>query len=134
MRVDEYISSVNATFIHIPKNGGTSIENALLQWPNSRHESARQFATCSSFSSHPSFAVLREPVDRALSMYSYTLDDGGNGHTLRNHPWVGEVADFDEFVARLASRTLLEVLDDREGNGCNDFYMPQREYVYAPAG
>ena len=75
--------------------------------------------------------MLREPVDRALSMYSFTM---GSRHMLRHHPWVGEVADFDEFVARLASRTLCEVLDDRAGNGCNDFYMPQREYVYAPAG
>jgi hypothetical protein len=122
-----------------PKNAGSTIESALLEqtlgprFPP-RHDTTRQFAACDGFASHPSFAVLREPVDRTLSVYSYTLDDGGDGHTLRYHPWVGQATDFDDFVARLASRTLDEVLQDREGNGCNDFYMPQRDYVVGPDG
>lgn len=138
-RADLSLGLINATFIHVPKDGGTTIESALgdglrVLKSVSRHDSARMFAGCEGFSSHASFAVLREPVDRALSMYSYTLDDGEDGHTLEKHRWVGGAEDFGDFVARLASRSSEDVMADVVSNGCNDFYMPQSDYLVGADG
>eukprot|EP00966_Prymnesium_polylepis_P225801 5222892-Prymnesium_polylepis.2 len=73
-----YADHVGLTFVHIPKNAGTTVEAALGSNGtgncDTMHTSARQYAQIDAqlFAAAPSFAVLREPVERTISLYSYT--------------------------------------------------------------
>ena len=66
----EFISKAGAAFVHIPKNAGTTIEDAC-EMSQTAHWPAYAQNECTEpplFSQTPSFAVLREPVDRAISL------------------------------------------------------------------
>jgi hypothetical protein len=67
-------------FIHVPRAAGMSIAHALGA-AGTRHYSARYFATIAPawFAATPSFAVLRDPIDRFLSAYSYMREAGAQG-------------------------------------------------------
>jgi hypothetical protein len=61
-------------FIHIPRTGGTSIENALGRAVDDAQQIIRSHATISELKTHPkyqAFAWVRDPWDRALSVYAY---------------------------------------------------------------
>ena len=88
-------------FVHIPRTGGTSIE-AAFGLHSSVHATAAQMRACdpSAWAASQSFAVLRDPLDRVVSMYAYARQ-GGNGA-----PWetLGQYAaglSLEEYVARL---------------------------------
>lgn len=59
-------------FIHVPKTGGTSIEKAL-ELGGPRHNTARQYKELfpELWESYYSFAFVRNPWDRVLSLYLY---------------------------------------------------------------
>ena len=79
---------IGAVFVHIPKNAGTSVEFFLEErlasfdnmLPRSQHFTAlelqRQWPN--KFHAMPSFAVVRDPIDRFLSAFNY-VSNGGNG-------------------------------------------------------
>ncbi len=66
-------------FIHIPKNGGTSVLSALgVKAGDHCTFNQYQQANPTRYKRYFSFAIIRDPEDRFLSAYSY-LKNGGNG-------------------------------------------------------
>ena len=71
-------------FIHIPKTGGTSIENVLRQDKSkgSDHRLLHEYSHYSVFNSYFKFAIVRNTYDRIWSLYSY-YSSGGNQQNLQ---------------------------------------------------
>ena len=92
----DVFTRIGAIFIHVPKNAGTTIEFILenrfkntndeagnekdLLQPRSQHFTASEFQRQwpTKFALLPSFAILRDPVDRFISAFNY-VSNGGNG-------------------------------------------------------
>lgn len=70
-------------FIHIPRTGGTSIENVLrdrlipVAWGSS-HEKIKKYKNFAQFNNYFKFAIVRNPFDRLVSIFTYQ-SKGGNG-------------------------------------------------------
>ncbi|OYW45773.1 MAG: hypothetical protein B7Z08_06225 [Sphingomonadales bacterium 32-68-7] len=83
-KVSADIRSHKLLFIHIPKNGGTSIKRVLYR-DDPGHATVRFYdvfgaeVLCSS----ASFALLRDPVDRFLSAFDFLQQGGGSDVTVR---------------------------------------------------
>jgi hypothetical protein len=79
-RMDPVFRKRGLLFIHVPRAAGMSIARALGA-AGTRHYSARYFATIDPawFAATPSFAVIRDPVDRFISGYSYMRGQGADG-------------------------------------------------------
>lgn len=69
-------------FVHVPKNAGTSIGRSLFGPYGARlaHYTARFYRNLDPvfFFESPSFAILRDPVDRFLSAYFFIQNHGGD--------------------------------------------------------
>jgi len=94
-------------FIHIPKNAGTAVSDALYG-RSFTHFSASFLRTADPafFSSVPSVALLRDPVERAISAYRHIRQ--GGGAEIRLHPRsraeLGPIQSFDDFLDYLAAQ------------------------------
>lgn len=73
----DLIARRGVLFIHVPKNAGTSVATALYGRTLS-HESIRYYQGMMPDLARdlPSFAILRDPVDRFLSAYGYARNGG----------------------------------------------------------
>jgi hypothetical protein len=93
-------------FIHVPKTGGTSIEHAF-GFGKSSHATARDYRECNpqAFDHALTFAVIRNPVERLVSLYTYAKKGGNGGkrdeikyRNVRN-------LTLDEFIIELPNQT-----------------------------
>jgi len=120
----------NFIFIHIPKTGGTSIEQALLrdnplkwQWWKAKHEYMypdvlNKVAKCNGIESYFSFSFVRNPWDKIVSQYHYNRDWFGMGDYT-----------FDEYIRafnkgrKISANNpyLLPWITDNKGNVLVDF-------------
>jgi len=142
-------------FVHIPKNAGTSIEQAALQYGyHWGHEMVYppQNHTCGLHHLPPKyledpapyvnaelFAVIRHPYDRAFSEYTYLVSGGNQGHgKLENDPpriiyHISHIDDWPicsvEGLNRFTQRALRSVMDGMwDSYDCH--YLPQSEYIW----
>jgi hypothetical protein len=124
-RLQQYLQVTHGrgVFVHIPKTGGTSIENAF-GLRGSCHSSVIAMRGCNStaFDSAVTFATIRHPLDRAVSLYEYTRHGGDGSPRDRNKwRWVAQLNSFPNFVERLATnRTVLQ----RDGH-----FLPQSHFI-----
>lgn len=85
-------------FVHIPKNAGTSIGRSLYgpYGPRLAHYSARFYHALAPrfYDKTPSFAILRDPVDRFVSAYFFVQNKGGQLIDLYPE-WARIYEDFD---------------------------------------
>jgi glycosyltransferase involved in cell wall biosynthesis len=82
-------------FIHVPRNGGTSICQALYG-EGVGHHTASAVSTIfpDLYKTYPSFAVLRDPVERFKSAYSFVRLGGGRDVDLISY-WRRRSRDID---------------------------------------
>lgn len=69
-------------FIHIPKTGGTSMENALIGKSNilnSNHKKASEYARRNNLDDFFKFTIVRNPWDKMVSEYFYYKQGGSPG-------------------------------------------------------
>lgn len=75
----ERLSRIHARgvlFVHVPKNAGTSVSH-MLYGAQVKHDSALYYAKVApGLLELPSFAVVRDPVERFLSAFSYARAGG----------------------------------------------------------
>lgn len=112
-------------FIHIPKAAGLSIVKALTGSENSHHAKASDYKKQDAilFESYFKFSLVREPISRCLSAYSY-LKQGGR-HNIYDYFWrekyIKKYKNFDSFVQEGGLKTAIE-------NNAEHF-IPQIEYI-----
>ncbi|KXV53453.1 hypothetical protein AD946_07675 [Gluconobacter thailandicus] len=86
----EHIREAGALFIHVPKNGGTSVCNQLYGC-SMMHQTIRyyQHVTPDLCKNLPSFAVWRDPVERFVSAWAFARKGGTS--TVKIHPSVNDL-------------------------------------------
>jgi hypothetical protein len=79
----ERVRAVGTLFIHIPKNAGMSISYELYG-AQIKHASIRYYAKTAPnlVKELPSFAILRDPVERFISAYHYGLIGGSQDNAV----------------------------------------------------
>lgn len=128
-----YWRRAGAIFIHIPKNGGTSI-NTALYGKFMGHYTASEVSRFSpkAFGLLPSFAVTRNPWDRALSAYKFVKagqSEGAHPGVAISHPERYQTPEFDSF-----ERFVLEWLPTRTLVNEDHVFKPQSYYIINDQG
>ena len=82
--LDDVYMKRGLILIHIPKNAGTSVEDALFDY-RVRHRTWQEIRdSCPmAWAALPKLAILRDPVDRFLSAYDF-LNSGGRNEMDRS--------------------------------------------------
>jgi hypothetical protein len=104
-----YFSESGCIFIHVPKTAGTAIAMALYGRPVTHHP-ARFFRHIDprEFARLYKFAILRDPVERFVSAYRFSLSDGTEEvmDDPRVHQVVSRYCDINEFAEEFAKGRL----------------------------
>ncbi|MBP6030491.1 MAG: sulfotransferase family 2 domain-containing protein [Sphingobium sp.] len=124
------IAAAPLLFIHVPKNGGTSVKRALYK-SDPGHASLRYYRLFfpSYLARAETFAIIREPTERFLSGYDFLMN--GGGRDVRIQPGLmrrmRHVRTIDDF---------LDFLEAAHGNWLkvDTFARPQHWYVTDRAG
>ncbi len=115
-------------FIHVPKNAGTSICDRLYG-AQMKHCSIRYYAKAApDLLALPSFALVRDPIDRFLSAFRYART-GGTRHRTVSAPFRERYATFrtiDDAIDHLA--------EARSPFGIDHIFRPQSWYVLDAQG
>ncbi|CAN5362620.1 hypothetical protein BH10PSE12_BH10PSE12_27550 [soil metagenome] len=80
-RVDA-IRRAGVLFIHVPKNAGMSISNALYGQQIKHASIAYYHRVAPDLAALPSLAILRDPVDRFVSAYAYARTGGSRDNRI----------------------------------------------------
>ncbi|MES0489106.1 MAG: sulfotransferase family 2 domain-containing protein [Leptospirales bacterium] len=119
-------------FIHIPKNAGTSIENALFgTYGKVGHHKAISYYQEDSekFKQYLKFAVVRNPFDRIISAFRYLKNGGRNkfdSEWAKIH--LSKYKNFSDFINALDEKKIQdEILSWKH-------FEPQYKYVYDENG
>jgi len=95
---------LRSIFIHIPKNGGISVENALFG-SKVGHKTLRQFEAhdADRYRRYFKFSIVRNPYDRLVSAFHFLRHGGRN---LRDRAWAEanlcNTQTFAEFLHQLS--------------------------------
>ena len=124
------VAAAPLLFIHVPKNGGTSVKRALYR-SDPGHASLRYYRRF--FPDHTTraetFAIVREPTERFLSGYDFLRNGGGRDVRIQPGPMrrMRHVRTIDNFLDFLeaANSDWLKV---------DTFARPQSWYVTDRAG
>lgn len=116
-------------FIHVPKAAGMSVSAALYD-RQVRHASIRYYARVAPemVATIPSFAILRDPVDRFLSAYAYAQRGGTEDND------VASVFRSDYMAFRSPDDALDHVAAARSPYDVDHIFRPQSWYVTDRAG
>lgn len=76
-RMIEVVRARGVLFVHVPKNAGTSISHALYGAQVKHHTVTYYASLAPDLLELPSFAIVRDPVDRFLSAFHFART-GGN--------------------------------------------------------
>lgn len=123
------ILKVGTLFIHVPKNAGMSVSHALYG-RQVKHSTIRYYQRVAPelASAAPSFAVIRDPLERFLSAYRYARM-GGSGDNVVSLP-------FRRIYRTLSSidMTLDHLEAARFPYGVDHIFRAQSWYVLDDAG
>ncbi len=124
------VAAARLLFIHVPKNGGTSVKRSLYA-SDPGHASLRYYRLF--FPNHleraESFAILREPTERFLSGYDFLRNGGGGDVRIQARPMrrMQHIRSIDDF---------LDFLEAAKGDWLkvDTFARPQHWYITDRAG
>lgn len=124
------IAAAPLLFIHVPKNGGTSVKRALYR-SDPGHATARYYDLF--FPDHlvaaESIAILRDPGERFLSGFDFLLNGGGRDVRIQDRPMqrMAAIRTPDEF---------LDFLEQADGDWLkvDTFARPQSWYIADRSG
>ncbi len=116
--------------IHIPKNGGTSVEKSLGMtatghriWQRFRDEFPKEWAT------YRRIAIVRDPLDRLISCYEYARMDRSYWHAADGGGTYGKHPDYDVCRERSFQEVVSALLDGRL-RLWHDGWRPQYDWIY----
>lgn len=105
--LSKMFSDTGYCFVHIPKNGGTSVESVLFKGNRVGHRTWKQWYTAAPepFVEWKKFAILRDPIDRYLSAYDYLSKGGRNAIDAEfGRRFVKPYRDINSFTFSLKSK------------------------------
>lgn len=111
--------------IHIPKNAGTSVEDALFGY-RVRHRTWNEIKSeCPrAWQQLPKIAILRDPVDRFLSAYDYLKSGGRNAQDRQFGSRMIGTQPVDDFLNRLWTQKAFRKTTMRFFH-----FRPQSDYI-----
>lgn len=119
------IAAAPLLFIHVPKNGGTSVKRALYR-SDPGHATARYYDLF--FPDHlaaaESVAILRDPGERFLSGFDFLMNGGGRDVRIQDRP-------MQRMAAIRTPDDFLDFLEQAHGDWLkvDTFARPQSWYV-----
>ena len=98
-------SETGYCFIHIPKNGGSSVEKIIYKNHLIKHRKWHEFYAMSptQYEKWIKFCVIRNPIDRFLSSYDYLKNAGRNPVDAEiGRRFVKPTKDVNEFIHKFS--------------------------------
>lgn len=129
-KVAQDVRSSGILFVHIPKNGGTSVKRSLYS-SDPGHATVRFYEMLAPelLDSHVTFALVRDPIDRFLSGFDFLMARGGADVRIHPSPLkrLRHVASLDQLIG---------YLEDLDGDWLHvdTFLRPQWWYLADRAG
>lgn len=115
-------------FVHVPKNAGTSVSH-MLYGTQVKHATARYYAKVApGMLDLPSFAVVRDPVERFLSAFAYART-GGTCDRIVSEPFRGRYEAFRDVDCAIA-----HLQRARSPFHLDHIFRPQAWYLQGPDG
>jgi len=131
--VDDKLSEY--VFLHISKNGGTSIRNTFKH-KNINFDLSHDYTANDIPKGLIGIAVIRDPVDRFISAFNFARKEGFKNSTSGNHP-INEYKDINDFIRDIANKRpkAIDILNTSESKkslrDASVIYWPQIHWLYS---